>query len=123
MQLNVHISAIAAGISIGFVLVVLLVSLWVWSVPQARGYLQRLSFRLLLYSMVWETVYDVSYICVSAGLATFFTCHRPPVRSLAKHTPIARDLRLDCGSGILRSMARGRRVALGGPGHESDAGA
>lgn len=105
MQLNVHISAIAAGISIGFVLMVLLVSLWVWSVPQARGYLQRLSFRLLLYSMVWETVYDVSYICVSR--LNFFTCRRPPLDGSLADTPIARDLRPDCASGRLRSMAPG----------------
>lgn len=50
--------------SIGFCIVVLLLSLWVWSVRSARGFLDRVSFRLLLWSMFFEIVYDVNFIAV-----------------------------------------------------------
>lgn len=63
-QLNVHISAIAAGVSIAACGIVLGLAAWVWSVPSARGILDRVSFRLLLWSLAWEVVYDVNYIAV-----------------------------------------------------------
>lgn len=37
-------------------------SFWIYRKPQARHLLNRVSFRLLLWSMAFEAVYDVAYI-------------------------------------------------------------
>jgi hypothetical protein len=58
------VSVIAAGVSIGCCLLVLAFSLWVWSVRSARGFLDRISFRLLLWSMFFEIIYGINYIAV-----------------------------------------------------------
>jgi len=58
------VSVYSAGVSIGCCVLVLLLSLWVWSVRSARGFLDRVSFRLLLWSMFFEIIYDVNYIAV-----------------------------------------------------------
>jgi hypothetical protein len=51
-------------VSIGCCVLVLVLALWVWSVRSARGFLHRVSFRLLLWSMFFEIIYDVNYIAV-----------------------------------------------------------
>ena len=48
-------------ISVGFCLFVLLAAAWVYSVPEARHTIDRISFRLMVWSMVFGIGYDVCY--------------------------------------------------------------
>lgn len=63
-QYNQRVSVISAAVSIGVCVLVLLLAAWVWSIRSARGFLDRVSFRLLLWSMFFEIIYDVNYIAV-----------------------------------------------------------
>ncbi|KAK4687652.1 hypothetical protein P7C73_g2467, partial [Tremellales sp. Uapishka_1] len=62
------LSAVGAGVSLAMCLAVLLSSLWIWSKPHARPTLDRISFRLLLWSLGWEVVYDIAYIYLVLGI-------------------------------------------------------
>ena len=64
MQLNIWISTGASAASFVLCAAVLGAAAWVWSYPNFRMYLDRVSFRLLLWSMVFELAYDVAYIAV-----------------------------------------------------------
>ena len=63
-QLNIWISTGASAASFILCAAVLGAAGWVWSYPHFRMYLDRVSFRLLLWSMVFELAYDVAYIAV-----------------------------------------------------------
>ncbi|KAI9633836.1 uncharacterized protein MKK02DRAFT_38499 [Dioszegia hungarica] len=55
-------SVAAASVSLAISLFVCLASLWIYATPSARHHLDRVSFRLLLCSMIVEVVYDTVYI-------------------------------------------------------------
>lgn len=67
-QTNQLVSVGAAAFSFVCCTAVLLSAAWVWTVPRARNFLDRVSFRLLLCCLFWEIIYDINYISVSLGL-------------------------------------------------------
>ncbi|KAK8853456.1 hypothetical protein IAR55_004163 [Kwoniella newhampshirensis] len=57
----------ATTLSLGLALFILFSSSWICRYPSARSKIDRISFRLLLWSMAFEVVYDVSYIVCNAS--------------------------------------------------------
>lgn len=57
-------SCIGAGVSIAMALYVLLAAAWVYRCPGARHTLDRISFRLMLWTMGFEIVYGVAFLGV-----------------------------------------------------------
>ncbi|KAK4689569.1 hypothetical protein P7C73_g524, partial [Tremellales sp. Uapishka_1] len=64
-------SVIGSGISLSMCTFVLAASLTIWSVKSARPTLDRLSFRLLLWSMVFEIAYDICFIYLGYGVLNY----------------------------------------------------
>ena len=62
MQTSDRVACIAASIALSLCTTFILASLYVYSVRSARNELDRVSFRLLLLTMVFELVYGLSYI-------------------------------------------------------------
>ena len=48
--------------ALGIVIIFLLTAAWVYSVPQARPALDRISFRLMLSALFFEFGYDLCYL-------------------------------------------------------------
>lgn len=63
-QLNVWISVGAAAGSCALCLFVLAAAGWIYSKPWARHTIDRVSFRLFLWSMLFEVFYDFAFIAV-----------------------------------------------------------
>ena len=55
-------STVAGGISLGMSLFILISTAWIWTYPDARHYLDRISFRLLLWAVAFEVIYDTDSI-------------------------------------------------------------
>ncbi|WWC91966.1 uncharacterized protein L201_006919 [Kwoniella dendrophila CBS 6074] len=61
------IGSVAAGISMLLALFILFSFLWIYKHKSARHTLDRISFRILLWSMIWEVAYSIDYLIVCAN--------------------------------------------------------
>jgi hypothetical protein len=73
-------------------------SLWVWMTKQARSTLDRVSFRLLLWSLVFEVIYDIDYIVVEIYVSLTIADYLTPQSAF----PVANAA---CASGVYMMMA------------------
>ncbi|WVQ94966.1 hypothetical protein IAU59_002057 [Kwoniella sp. CBS 9459] len=55
---------IAAGVAMVLAVFVLGSALWIYQYKAARSTLDRISFRIVLWSMAWEVVYSINYLIV-----------------------------------------------------------
>ncbi|WRT69972.1 uncharacterized protein IL334_006963 [Kwoniella shivajii] len=62
---NAGIAAnVAASLSLAMCLIVLGLTIWVYSYPTCRHILDRVSFRLLVVAMIWEFWYSFVFLCL-----------------------------------------------------------
>ncbi|KAI9638993.1 uncharacterized protein MKK02DRAFT_42023 [Dioszegia hungarica] len=69
---NIWISIGAASVSLVLCSIVLGLAYLVWSRPNTRPMIDRVSFRLLLWSVAFEMVYDIAYIMVELDSVFLF---------------------------------------------------
>ena len=62
LKANALASTILSGVSLLLCSLILVLAGWIYSCPSARHALDRLSFRLMLWTMVFEVGYDLCYI-------------------------------------------------------------
>lgn len=64
IAINIWMSTAGSFLSLILCSTVLGLAYYVWSRPKVRSTLNRVSFRLLLWTMAFEIVYDIAYMLV-----------------------------------------------------------
>ena len=68
IQIVGTVSTCLAGVAMFLALIVLGLSAWIYSVPSARSALDRISFRLMLYTMVVEVGFGIVFVLNLPGV-------------------------------------------------------
>ena len=66
------ISVSAAIVSCFLCLFILSAAAWIYTKPWARSSIDRVSFRLFLWSMLFEVLYDIAYVAVDVEVGFSF---------------------------------------------------
>jgi hypothetical protein len=85
----------AAAVSLALCAAVLGLAYYVWSQPNTRPMIDRISFRLLLWSVAFEMGYDIAYILVEMDVSStlglsYLRLADTPSRSLDSQRDCAR---------------------------------